>query len=265
MISYKRAERLLTVDNLSLAYGDKQILRNINLHVDNVVRPDIKQGQIVALLGPSGIGKTQLFRCLAGLQTATTGKITIGLDNKQVSPGDVGLVFQNYPLLKHRTIIQNLSIANRGENPKKIDELLERFGMSATKAFYPSQLSGGQRQRIALIQQLLCSDKFILMDEPFSGLDVKMKEEAVKVITEVSLVDEHNTIIITTHDLDTAMTVADMIWVLGFEYKDGVKIPGATCIRRVDLAEHGLAWNPDARSDSKFNSILQEIRRDFLK
>src|ERR1700744_6253975 len=104
---YSLAERLLTIENLSVTY-DKPILHDINLSINNIVRPNMVQGQVVALLGPSGIGKTQLFRCIAGLQKPTNGKVMLNGTAHEVQAGQVGVVQQHYPLLNHRTIISNL-------------------------------------------------------------------------------------------------------------------------------------------------------------
>jgi ABC-type nitrate/sulfonate/bicarbonate transport system ATPase subunit len=265
--SYHLEERLIHIENLSVAYGDKVIIRDINLDVHNIVRPGMNQGQVVALVGASGVGKTQLFRCLAGLQRPTTGAVII--DNGTEDPvraGDVGVVFQNYPLLRHRTVINNLKLAaKKGKQLDKIDFYLDRFGMSERKDLYPSQLSGGQKQRVAIIQQLLCSENFLLMDEPFSGLDVKMKNEVCRLILEVSLVDERNTIIVTTHDIDTAIKIADHVWVLGYQNTaEGQRVPGATCIHSIDLIERGLAWNPEVELHPNFVPTVREVQNLLL-
>ena len=265
--SHQFKERLLTVDKVHLNYGDKKILRDVNLKIDNVVREGMHQGQTVALLGPSGVGKTQLFRCIAGLQMPSSGKVTLNNDTENVEAGEVGVVFQNYPLLNHRTVWGNLKLA--AKKTKKKDEhitlLLERFGIVDKQKLFPSQLSGGQRQRVAIIQQLLCSSHFLLMDEPFSGLDVRMKAEVCKLINEVSTVDELNTTIITTHDIDTAVKIADTVWIMGFERDaEGRRIPGATCIRQIDLIERDLAWHPDVKNQPNYVPTVREIEAIFM-
>jgi ABC-type nitrate/sulfonate/bicarbonate transport system ATPase subunit len=261
-MQYERHERLLTIDSLNLQYGDKVILRDINLCVDNITRPGVSQGQVVALLGPSGCGKTQLFRCIAGMQQSTSGRVLIGEKQLQVNGGDVGVVQQAYPLFVHRTVLSNLQLAARrlGKNANdEIDKLLGHFGLQDKKGAYPSELSGGQRQRIAIIQQLLCSSYFLLMDEPFSGLDVMAKERVFDTIRTVSLTHEHNTLIFTTHDLEAAVSLADEIWVLGREPEK----PGATVVKRVDLAAAGLAWTPDIERHPKYWPTILELKELF--
>ena len=263
---YAKNERLLTIDNVGLSYSGKKIIRDINLTIDNIVRPGMAQGQVVSLLGPSGIGKTQLFRCIAGLQAPTVGTVGLNGERTPVHAGQVGVVFQNYPLLEHRTVWGNLKLAADQVNKKdgEIVKLLETFSLIDKKDLYPGQLSGGQRQRIAIIQQMLCSSHFILMDEPFSGLDVIMKQRTVDLINEVSTVDELNTLIITTHDISTAIAISDTIWVLGREAApDGSWIPGSTCIKSYDLIERGLAWHPDVEKHAEFYPLVLEIKALF--
>lgn len=265
--NYKKEEILLTVDHVGLSYRSKMILRDISIQVHNIVRPNLKQGQVIGLLGPSGVGKTQLFRCIAGLQSPTAGTITLKDSKKPVEAGNVGVVFQNYPLLNHRSIWSNLKLAadKSGKKSEDIEQLLSRFGLLDKKSCYPHQLSGGQRQRVAIIQQMLCNTHFLLMDEPFSGLDVKMKHEVCRFIHEVATVDELNTTIFTTHDIDTACMIADTIWVMGFEEdSNGVKLPGAKIIKTFDMIERGLAWNPQAMSHPNFTPTVREIMALFM-
>ncbi len=264
--AYQRQERLLTLDNLGLSYGSKTIFRNINLSIDNIVRPGMEQGQVVSLLGPSGIGKTQLMRCIAGLRTPTQGHVGLNGTRSTVAAGEVGLVFQNYPLLEHRTVWGNLALAAGQANKTGDDicKLLEMFKLADKKHLYPAQLSGGQRQRIAIIQQMLCSSHFILMDEPFSGLDVVMKQKTLDLVREVSTVDELNTLIISTHDIGTAIAISDTLWVLGREKAaDGSWVAGSTCVRSYDLIERGLAWNKDVEKHPEFYPLLLEIKDLF--
>jgi ABC-type nitrate/sulfonate/bicarbonate transport system ATPase subunit len=263
-MNYQIKETLLTVKDLVVAYGPKVILNHINIEIHNITRPGVKQGQVVCLLGPSGIGKTQLFKCIAGLQKPTLGSIVLNSTNQTVKPGDVGVVFQSYPLLKHRTVGGNLKFAadKVGKTKEEIEVFLNKFDLAKVRDSYPIQLSGGQRQRTAIIQQLLCSSHFILMDEPFSGLDILMKRKTMEVITNISLEDELNTIIITTHDINTAVALADTIWMLG-KSPDGV---GATIVKSINLMDRGLAWmRPDSvELHSSYKSVISEIKGCFV-
>jgi ABC-type nitrate/sulfonate/bicarbonate transport system ATPase subunit len=265
---HTKQERLLTIEGVSLTYGEKQILRDVNLHIDNIVRPGMQQGQVVALLGPSGVGKTQLFRMIAGLietqitskAMTTTGKILLGDKQEPTHAAAVGVVQQAYPLLQHRTVWSNLMLAAAQRYDAKTaaeeaNKLLAHFGIEDKKLAYPIQLSGGQRQRVAIIQQLLCANHFLLMDEPFSGLDVVAKRRVYETIQKVASTHEHNTVIFTTHDLESAVRLADEIWVLGRE--EGK--PGATVIRRLDLIQRGLAWDPNISKNPAFWTTVNEL------
>jgi ABC-type nitrate/sulfonate/bicarbonate transport system ATPase subunit len=257
---YKREERLLTVAGLGLSFGDKVVLRDVSLAVDNLTRPGLNQGQTVALLGPSGIGKTQLFRCIAGLQAPTAGGVTLegaGQPPRAPAAGQVGVVQQAYPLLAHRTVGSNLALACRDR--ARVDAMLERFGLADKRDRYPLELSGGQRQRVAIVQQLLRNSHFLLLDEPFSGLDILAKAEVCAVLREVSLADELNTTIFTTHDLETAVAVADTLWMIGREPGK----PGATVRAVVDLIEPGLAWDPDPERHPAFWPTVRQVRELF--
>lgn len=259
-MNYTKAECIFAVKGVSLSYGDKQVLRDVNVDVNNITRPGMKQGQVVALLGPSGIGKTQLFRCIAGLQPFS-GELT--MFDKPVKAGEVGVVQQTYPLMNHRTVWSNLMLAAH-RIPERITEaerLLVHFGLTDKRAAYPLELSGGQRQRIAIIQQLVCSSYFLLMDEPFSGLDVVAKERVMETIRTVTSAHELNTVIFTTHDIESAVALADDIWVLGREAGK----PGATIVKRLDLAALGLAWSADVQRHPAFWPTVMELRDLFPK
>jgi ABC-type nitrate/sulfonate/bicarbonate transport system ATPase subunit len=261
---YAIEERLMTIDKLGLKYGDRTILRDITVEIDNIIRPDMKQGQVVALLGPSGMGKTQLFRCIAGLQPYTSGNIVALRNGSLQEPlaGEIGVVQQAYPLLNHRTVLSNLQLAARcikGDPIPEIHRLLNHFGLFEKLHAYPQELSGGQRQRIAIIQQLLCSSHFLLMDEPFSGLDVLAKARVMDTVRTVTTEHELNTVIFTTHDLESAVALADDIWVLGREAGK----EGATVVKRIDLCERGIAWDPDYLRNPMFWPTVLELKELF--
>ncbi len=263
-------ETLLKVSDVSVSYDRQPVLKNVNLEVKNVVRPGQTQGQVVGLLGPSGVGKTTLFRILAGLSKPDSGTVLIDADQKPVERGLVGVVAQNYPLFAHRTVLGNLLVAGaqaglKGQAARaKADELLNRFGLGGSGTKYPSQLSGGQRQRVAIAQQFMCSESILLMDEPFSGLDLMAQSEIIHFIQEMSQQDEMKTFIIVTHDISAAIEVCDTLWLLGRDRdKNGALIPGARVQETYDLIERGLAWHRDVTLTPEFLQLRQEIRAIF--
>ncbi|MBC8110533.1 MAG: ABC transporter ATP-binding protein, partial [Verrucomicrobia bacterium] len=218
---HTKNECVLKIENVNLSFGEKVVLREVNAEVKNIVRPGMTQGQIVGFIGPSGIGKTKLFEIMAGLLKPTTGQTFIGVEQKPTKPGSLGVVQQNYPLFNHHTVFGNLEIAAKktiqeSEARKaRIYEVLDRFGLRQHATMYPAQLSGGQKQRIAIAQQLLCSENFLLMDEPFSGLDINMVEEVSDMIVEIANSHELNTIIIVSHDIVSTAAIADTLWIMG--------------------------------------------------
>lgn len=261
---------ILKVTDVSLKLDDKLILRDINLEIKDVVRPDKTTGQIVGFLGPSGRGKTMLFNILSGLRKPTTGEVLV--NGKPVYPGMVGVVAQAYPLFQHRSILGNLQLAaakntrlSKAEQKDKIEFYLERFKLADKHKFYPAQLSGGQKQRIAIIQQLLCSENFLLMDEPFSGLDPNMTEEVCEVITEVANLDDLNTIVVVSHDYHSTSSIANNLWFMGYDFKeDGTPEPGAYIKFQEDMMDRGFAWRfPEILDDTDFGKFTRDVRRAF--
>ena len=268
--SYKYADPILKVDNVSLSYDDKVILREVNAEIRDVVREGCVQGQVVGFLGPSGIGKTQLFRIIAGLNHPTSGQVLCGAAMTPVQPGMVGVVAQSYPLFENRTIFSNLMLAARQREKtrdaahEKVMGYLRRLDMEDKASQYPAQISGGQRQRIAIAQQLLCSDHFLLMDEPFSGLDVVMEAKVCELIIEIAGLDELNTIIVVTHDVTAAATVSDHMWLMGRDRDEkGEIIPGARIQETYDLIERDLCWHPDITSSPRFVEFVTEVKERF--
>lgn len=266
---YEMRETLLKASNVSLSLAGKTILRDLNLEVKDIYRPGMTQGQVVGLLGPSGIGKTRLFRILAGLDKPDSGSVVTG-DGKPVQKGSVGVVAQNYPLFGHRRVLGNLVVAGKQaglsaeEATSRAMGLLQRFGLDEHAQKYPTQLSGGQRQRVAIAQQFMCSEHFLLMDEPFSGLDLVAVEKVVHFLTEIAASDELKTFVVVTHDISAALEVSDTIWLLGRDRdKEGKIIPGARIQATYNLIDRGLAWREGVSSMPEFLDLMREIREIF--
>jgi ABC-type nitrate/sulfonate/bicarbonate transport system ATPase subunit len=305
MTPYSKKEVLLQARDLSLTYGDKCILHDINFSIRDIIRPGLLQGQVVSLVGRSGIGKTQLFRVLSGLQRPSSGSITIrerkpaetgtgsidraghrpdgrrpiisdlrqGLNfqtspeaqtyqERTVRPGDMGVIFQNYYQFGWRTVKQSLLLAARrnkaltGKEEATLLQYADQFDITDVLHRWPAQLSGGQQQRVSIIQQLLKGADFLLLDEPFSGLDICVLDKVVELLLQVSLSDELKTLVIVSHDIATAIAISDTVFILGRQ--PGGR--GSTLVREIDLIERGLAWQKDVRREKVFMETLEEIK-----
>jgi ABC-type nitrate/sulfonate/bicarbonate transport system ATPase subunit len=262
-MNYTKNEVLIEVKDVNLSY-DKQILRDVSFKIQNIKRPGIEQGQVISLIGRSGIGKTQLFKILAGLIQPNTGTVLIGLDQKPVVAGEVGIVSQNYILFNHRTVLENLRLAmkhasitiNDKEKDNLINEYAAKFDLTEHLKKFPQQLSGGQRQRVSIIQQVLTGNRFILLDEPFSGLDALMIDRVIELLVQVSTLHELNTLVIVSHDVENSLAISDTAFILARE-KDK---EGATITEIIDLIEMGFAWNPTIREDHKFQLLVSQIK-----
>jgi NitT/TauT family transport system ATP-binding protein len=267
--SYAVAETLVAVRNLSVTY-DAPVLRDVNFELKNLVRPGHTQGQIDALLAPSGMGKTQLFRCISGLKKPDAGMVYLTEQQCEVEAGMVGVVAQDYPLFWHLTVFENVRMAAAAKlkDAKQASDvalkLLERFNLHGILKSYPHQISGGQRQRVAILQQMVCSGHLLLMDEPFSGLDPNVKLTVQQMIQEVAAADELNSIIVTTHDIESAVSIADTIVLLGRDRDSaGNLIPGARVQEQINLIDRGLAWRPDIEHLPAFRQTVLEIKERF--
>ena len=269
MLGVTYHDTLLKLTGVGKSLGGRPVLRDVNLEIKDLRRAGHTQGQVVGLLGPSGVGKTTLFRLLAGLDTPDTGTIVVE-EGRPVRPGMVGVVAQNYPLFAHRTVLGNLAVAARqaglsGPDALKASQsMLAQFGLSDQGKKYPAQLSGGQRQRVAIAQQFLCSDHFLLMDEPFSGLDMLAAQRVSEFIQEMAGADELKTFILVTHDIGAALQVADTIVVLGRDRDaSGGIVPGAGIQATYNLVERDLCWREGVTTTPEFLALLQEIRELF--
>jgi polar amino acid transport system ATP-binding protein/sulfate transport system ATP-binding protein len=259
-------EVLFSVRDISLRLGGQPILNGVSFDVRDRVRAGLVTGQIVALLGPSGVGKTRLLRIIAGLDAPDHGTVT-GPKGRALEAGEVGVVFQDYPLLRHRTVLDNLVVAglanglSRREARTRGTALLERFDLGHRAGHYPAQLSGGQRQRVAIAQQIVCPKQLLLFDEPFSGLDPQAIDELIRLLVQVANMDELETLIIVTHDLWSAMVVSDTILLLG--RPDGDRHAGARVVATYDLVARNLCWREHVEREPGFLELEQEIRARF--
>ena len=272
MHSYERKEPLLLDVNIeSFAYREGEpILHAIKEQVLNIVRPGMNQGQVLAILGPSGIGKSTLFELIAGLRTPTKGSIHVYVPAlkalKPVSPELIGMVYQSYDLYPFLKVQSQLELgAKKGgcsgtDLEKKVDHYLDYFRLREHKGKYPNELSGGQRQRLAIAQQLLCSTTVLLMDEPFSGLDPLMKAKISDLIADIAQLDELRTIIIVSHDIEPTLAIADTVWLMG-KNADG----SASIVETIDMVAKGFTWRKDVREDRDFQELVFAVNKRFAK
>jgi iron(III) transport system ATP-binding protein len=214
----------LSVNELHLDYGSgvsaNQILKGVSMH--------LQRGEVVALLGPSGSGKTTLLRAVAGLESPKQGSIDIGErrvfdgSRKMELPAEqrnLGLVFQSYALWPHKTVFDNVAYGlklrkiGKSEIEAKVNEVLVQLGLGHLGARFPHQLSGGQQQRVAIARALVYNPPVILLDEPLSNLDAKLREEARAFLREL-IVRLGLSALMVTHDQAEAMAISDRILLL---------------------------------------------------
>jgi len=270
--TYSLGQTLLKIENVCLEYDGRPVLKDVNAEVRDIIVPGRVKGQVVGFLGPSGCGKTSLFRIVAGLNPPTSGRVTVNGFDRPVKAGEVGVVSQTYPLFEHRTVLGNLMLAAKRKEQDasaahdKVMGLLSEFGLEDKFNLYPAQLSGGQRQRCSIIQQILCSEHFLLMDEPFSGLDLLMLEKTCELITKVADMDDLNTIIVVTHDVTAACSVADHLWLMGRDSdSQGNKLPGSRIVKEYNLIERDLCWQPGIITTSRFTDFVREVKEEFRR
>ena len=214
----------LEVKNLSKSFGDFEAIKDISIN--------IKEGEFVCFLGPSGCGKTTLLRCIAGLETQTAGSIiqkNNDISNEPPSNRDFGIVFQSYALFPNLSVFSNIAYGlinnkwKKAEVKKRVDELLDLVNLTDHALKYSSQLSGGEQQRVALARALATSPGLLLLDEPLSALDAKVRVFLRKQIRDLQRQLGVTTIMV-THDQEEAQTMADRIFVM----KDGEIIQSGT-------------------------------------
>jgi sulfate transport system ATP-binding protein len=208
----------IEVKNLTKTFGNYKAVNDLSLHVES--------GELVALLGPSGCGKTTLLRIIAGLESPDVGQVFLaGEDTTSLAVRDkkVGFVFQHYALFRRMTVFENVAFGlrvlkgkdkpNRKEIRTRVEHLLAMVQMDWASKRLPSQLSGGQRQRVALARALATNPRVLLLDEPFSALDAKVRLELRRWLRKLH--DEiHITTLFVTHDQEEALELADRIVVI---------------------------------------------------
>ena len=200
---------ILSIKNLSFNYPNNKILHDINIYVD--------KGEVVSILGGSGVGKTTLFNIIAGINPLQSGEISIkgNTDYK----GRVSYMLQKDLLLEHKTIIQNITLpllirkVSKKEAEEEAIKSLKLFNLYEYKDKYPSELSGGMRQRIALLRTYMFKEELFLLDEPFSALDAITKISLHSWYLEISKKLELTTLLI-THDIDEAIELSDRIYII---------------------------------------------------
>lgn len=214
---------MIKVTNLHKHFGDKEILKGIDEHIE--------KGEVVVIIGPSGSGKSTFLRCLNLLETPTDGKIVFegkDITDKKVNIDKIrenmGMVFQGFNLFPHKSVMDNITLAPikvKNMDPKKAkakaEELLEMVGLTDKADAYPASLSGGQRQRIAIARALAMEPDVMLFDEPTSALDPEMVGEVLNVMKK--LANEGMTMVVVTHEMGFAREVGDRIL-----FMDGGKI-----------------------------------------
>ena len=204
-------KKIIELKNLSKNFGDNQVLKGIDLN--------IYENEFLTLLGPSGCGKSTLLRSLAGLEQINSGRII--LDGKDITDVPVqkrgiGMVFQQYSLFQNMNVEENIAFGlkiakvDKNQIAQKVQRAIEMVDLVGKEKSYPSQLSGGQQQRVAIARAIVMEPKVLLLDEPLSAIDAKLRRELQEKIKRVQKELKITTIFV-THDQDEAMIMSDKI------------------------------------------------------
>lgn len=208
-------EAIVKVENLSKAFGELEVLRDINM--------EVKEGEVISVIGPSGSGKSTFLRCINLLETPNSGTITYeenvvtekGYDRRKLHR-EIGMVFQRFNLFPHKSVIDNIMLAPRKlklgtkeELREQAMELLAKVGLESKADEMPGNLSGGQQQRVAIARALAMKPKVLLFDEPTSALDPELVGEVLKVMQ--NLAEDGMTMIVVTHEMGFAREVSDHV------------------------------------------------------
>ncbi|MFD1550227.1 amino acid ABC transporter ATP-binding protein [Levilactobacillus fuyuanensis] len=214
---------IIEVKDLAKNFGDNQVLKNISEQVN--------PGQVIVVIGPSGGGKSTFLRCLNLLETPTSGEVDFDgqnlttLDTKKVNTlrEQMGMVFQNFNLFPNMTVLENIKLApmkvknvSDADATKRAHELLQQVNLDDHADAFPSSLSGGQAQRVAIARALAMDPKVMLFDEPTSALDPEMVGEVLNVMQD--LAQQGMTMVVVTHEMGFAKSVADRVWFMADGY-----------------------------------------------
>lgn len=198
----------LEIDKLSKRYSKNSILNNISFK--------ITKGDIVSIVGPSGSGKTTLLKCISGLCNINTGSIKLNSKQlKRLEPNqrNIAYVFQDSPLFPHLTVNQNIIFNLKVFDREKLNFIIEKINIGHIKNRYPHEISGGENQRVSVARSLIRNPDLLLMDEPFSNLDLYIKDKLKELVFE--LISELNTTtIIVNHDIKDSLEISDRILIL---------------------------------------------------
>ncbi|MDK8650087.1 amino acid ABC transporter ATP-binding protein [Alloscardovia omnicolens] len=221
------SKAVLRLNGVTKAYGTNLILDHISF--------DVHEHEVVALLGPSGSGKSTLMKCVNLLERVNDGQIWLGdtditdpRENENAIRSRIGVVFQQFNLFPHMTVIENIILASthvlkrdKAESVEKATELLERIGMADKANSYPDRLSGGQQQRVAIVRSLMTDPELLLLDEITSALDPMLVGEVLEMVMELK--QQGTTILMATHEMSFAHQAADRIVLLrdGHIIEDG--------------------------------------------
>lgn len=248
---------MIEIKNIHKKFGKNEVLKGIDL--------DVKQGEVISIIGPSGTGKSTFLRCINCLEDADNGSIRmddnevelrhIKLQDKLWLRRNTAMVFQGFYLFNNKTVLKNITIGltvvkkmNQKETDEKALEILKQIGLLDKKDEYPSSLSGGQQQRVAIGRALALDPKVLLFDEPTSALDPELVNEVLMLIKD--LAKQHKTMIIVTHEISFARNVSDKVC-----FMDGGKI--------VEMGNaKDVIDNPQNERTKKFLNVLKN--RDEL-
>ncbi|HIO92716.1 MAG TPA: ABC transporter ATP-binding protein [Leucothrix mucor] len=258
---------ILKVQNVSIAYGKNVVVEDISLQLE--------KGEIGCFLGPSGCGKTTLLRAIAGFEPVKQGEISlndtiVSQHNLSLAPEkrNIGMVFQDFALFPHLTIADNIAFGmrhlKRAEQQARIQQLLEMVSLETYGSRYPHELSGGQQQRIALIRALAPKPNLLLLDEPFSSMDVELREELATEVRDI-IKQENITAILVTHDQNEAFLVSDSIGVMKQgqlrQWADGYEIyhqPADAFV--ADFIGQGVFFDGEVLNNEEIKTDLSTVK-----